>query len=225
MKKNYKLDEETVKKTLEQLNGLTKDKGEVWKYTNYGYFISSKGRLFNEIQNRGKAKKKLETLDTSTEDPRYSFSAGGKNKKIELSRLMACYFGNGSPEMLFNLDFECHHLNLIHSDNAVSNLLMLHKKYHRLKDGIHSDLSNGIITFEDINTADKVYAYILRKEEPKGILNDINFDICDNVWIDRTEIYPDDEYKEFVAWCMAEGYNEQLLSSTIVYALVSDKAS
>lgn len=120
MRKNKKLTKDEITATLKALNSAT---NEHWKYINYGYYLSDKGRLYNSIQ------RKLEKPDFSTGQARYNFFCNYKGCKILLHRLLVCYFGNGTPEMLFNLDFECHHINQDHHDNSISNLLMLPKTY------------------------------------------------------------------------------------------------
>lgn len=210
--KSDRIDVDTIQRRLETATN------KKWKHFILEYFVSEDGQLYNEHT------KRVQHPVIVNGRKQYSLCFKGKRKTFLASRLVGYCFGNGvDVEMLLDSDaWVAHHIDFTKNNDHYINITYLDKDTH-IK--LHSEILSGKLNREDVNTLDKLTTYLISKSRNNGILNDLDFDIDDNVWIDRTEIFPDDEYRDFLQWCEDEGYNEQLLSSTIVYALVSDKAS
>lgn len=200
------------------LSSLEAATNKQWKHFILEYFVSEDGQLYNAYN------KKTQHPVIVNGRKQYSICFKGRRKTFLASRLVGyCFNENVDTSMLLDSDtWVAHHCDFSKGNDHYTNIIYLDRGTHIQ---LHSDILSGKISRDDVDTIDKLTVYLTNKARSNGILNDIDFDIDDNVWIDRTEIYPDAEYIDFLAWCISEGYNEQLLSSTIVYALVSDKAS
>lgn len=208
-KKSDRIDVDTIQRRLEAATN------KKWKHFMLEYFVSEDGQLYNEYN------RKVQHPVIVNGRKQYALCFKGKRKTFLASRLVGyCFNENVDVEMLLDSDtWVAHHIDFTKNNDHYTNIMYLDRDIH-IK--LHSEILSGKLSREDVNTIDKLTTYLISKSRNNGILNDIDFDVDDNVWIDRSEIFPDDEYIDFVAWCIAEGYNEKLLSSTIVYATVSD---
>lgn len=207
---------EDKQKIVKRLENATSMK---WKPFILGYFCSENGHLWNEDTKQYETPVKLEH-----DYKQYTLCFNGKRNGRLLHRIVGyCFDESVTPQMFNDKDnWKAHHLSFDRTQNHYTNICYLPYCLHK---ALHSDVRKGLVKLEDVNTKDKIYRYFLNRPEPVGILNDIDFDMDANVWIDIEEIYPENELKDYIAWCNDNGYNCNLLSSTIVYALVTEKAS
>lgn len=139
---------------------------QTWKYFRGNCFVSNYGKLYKRV--RGK----LSEAKPRDKKPKayLSFNAGinGKTDTQYIHRVVACLFCNhpkdvDSEELLKNdSDWEAHHINKDRYDNRADNLMWLHYNDH---DKLHRAINRGIITLEEVNSPEKIRAFLKSYKE------------------------------------------------------------
>ena len=154
---NHKLTNEEIEQDLNFHFG-TKQK---WKYFRGNSFVSNYGIIYKRV--RGK----LSEAKPRDKSPKayLSFNAGinGENDPQYIHRVVAYLFCDHpegvNPDELLEKDspWEAHHINKDRYDNRADNLIWLLNSDH---DKIHRAINSGVITLEEVNSPEKIRAFL-----------------------------------------------------------------
>lgn len=156
---NRKLNAEEIRAALVELNSRAED-GEQWKHFAYGYFISNKGRVWNEC---GKNE-----VHPYTSNKGYKlfdiFIENKREGRILVHRAVYSLFGNTDsvvyPYQIISESskWEVHHLNMQKGSNSIDNLYLILDKHHGM---LHTDLQFGRLKLEDVDTREKLDQWLM----------------------------------------------------------------